>query len=82
MDAPRLVVAGTPSMDLIEIRGDSHSTIGGSGFITALAGRLAGISVGLVARVPHTLPDQIAAAFRPGGIDPSGLVPVDGSLPG
>ena len=81
MDAPQLVVAGTPSIDRIEIRGDAHSTIGGSGFITALAGRLTGISVGLVARVPRTLPDQIATAFGPGGLDPGGLVPVDGSLP-
>ncbi|MEA2009992.1 MAG: hypothetical protein U9N78_04740, partial [Actinomycetota bacterium] len=82
MDAPQLIVAGTPSTDQIEIRGDSHATIGGSGFITALAGRLTGISVGLIARVPPFLPDQIAAAFRPGGLDPGGLVPVDGSLPG
>ncbi len=81
MDAPQLIVAGTPSTDRIEIRGESHATIGGSGFITALAGRLTGVSVGLIARVPHTLPDQIAAAFRPGGLDPGGLVPVDGSLP-
>ncbi len=82
MDAPQLIVAGTPSIDRIEIRGDSHATIGGSGFITALAGRLTGVSVGLIARVPHALPDQIAAAFRPGGLDPGGLVPVKGSLPG
>jgi len=82
MDAPQLIVAGTPSTDRIEIRGESHATIGGSGFITALAGRLTGVSVGLVARVPQDLPDQIAAAFRPGGLDPGGLVPVDGSLPG
>jgi sugar/nucleoside kinase (ribokinase family) len=82
MDAPQLIVVGTPSTDRIEIRGDSHATIGGSGFITALAGRLTGVSVGLIARVPHTLPDQIAAAFRPGGLDPGGLVPVNGSLPG
>ncbi|MEA3511501.1 MAG: carbohydrate kinase family protein, partial [Actinomycetota bacterium] len=82
MDAPQLIVAGTPSIDRIEIRGKTHATIGGSGFITALAGRLTGISVGLIARVPPSLPDQIAAAFRPGGLDPGGLVPVDGSLPG
>ena len=81
MDAPQLIVAGTPSTDRIEIRGNSYDTIGGSGFITALAARLTGVSVGLIARVPHTLPDQIAAAFSPGGLDPGGLVPVDGSLP-
>lgn len=81
MDAPQLIVAGTPSTDRIEIHGEAHDTIGGSGFITALAGRLAGASVGLIARVPHRLPDQIAAAFQPGGIDPGGLVPVDGPLP-
>jgi sugar/nucleoside kinase (ribokinase family) len=81
MDAPQLIVVGTPSTDRIEIHGGSHSTIGGSGFITALAGRLTGVSVGLIARVPRTLPDQIAAAFRPGGLDPGGLVPVGGALP-
>lgn len=69
-------------MDRIEIRGRPLDTIGGSGFITALAARLTGVSVGLIARVPTTLPDQIAAAFNPGGIDPGGLVPVEGSLPG
>jgi len=81
MDAPQLIVTGTPSTDRIEINGESHATIGGSGFITALAGRLTGASVGLIARVPPMLPDQIAAAFGPGGIDPGGLVPIDGSLP-
>jgi sugar/nucleoside kinase (ribokinase family) len=81
MDAPQLIVAGTPSTDRIEIHGEAHATVGGSGFITALASRLTGVSVGLVARVPHALPDQIAAVFRPGGIDPSGLIPIDGSLP-
>ncbi len=81
MDAPQLIVTGTPSTDRIEIHGENHTTIGGSGFITALAGRLMGASVGLIARVPPRLPDQIAAAFGPGRIDPGGLVPVDGSLP-
>jgi len=82
MDAPKLVVAGTPSIDQIEIRGESLSTVGGSGFITAVAARRSGASVGLIARVPRRLPEVIAAAFTPGGVDPGGLVPVDGSLPG
>ena len=82
MDAPKLVVAGTPSIDRIEIRGESLSTVGGSGFITAVAARRSGASVGLIARVPRRLPGAIAAAFAPGGVDPGGLVPVDGSLPG
>jgi len=82
MDAPHLVVTGTPSIDRIEIRGESLSTVGGSGFITAVAARCSGASVGLVARVPRRLPDAINAAFAPGGIDPGGLVAGDGSLPG
>ena len=82
MDAPKLVVAGTPSIDRIEIRGESLSTVGGSGFITAVAARRSGASVGLIARVPRRLPEVIAGAFTPGGVDPGGLVPVDGSLPG
>jgi sugar/nucleoside kinase (ribokinase family) len=82
MDAPHLVVAGTPSIDRIDIRGESLTTVGGSGFITAVAARRSGASVGLVARVPRTLPETIAAAFAPGGVDPGALVPVDGSLPG
>lgn len=82
MDAPQLVVIGTPSIDRIEIREESLPTVGGSGFITAVAARLAGISVGLVARVPPRLPHGIAAAFHQGGVDPGGLTVVDGPLPG
>lgn len=82
MRAPRLVVIGTPSVDQIEIRGKMLSTVGGSGFITAVAARASGTSVGLVARVPRHLPTQIEAAFAPGGVDPGGLVLVGGSLPG
>ena len=81
MRAPRLVVIGTPSIDRIEIRGKTLSTVGGSGFITAVAARVGGTSVGLVARVPRQLPPRIGAAFAPGGVDPGGLVLVDGSLP-
>jgi sugar/nucleoside kinase (ribokinase family) len=82
MDAPQLVVIGTPSIDRIEIRDESLPAIGGSGFITAVAARLASISTGLVARVPKRLPDGIAAAFYPGCVDPGGLTVVDGPLPG
>ncbi len=81
VDAPQLIVVGTPSVDRIDIHGESHTTVGGSGFITALAARCTGVSAGLIARVPATLPDQIAAAFAPGGLDAGGLVRVDGSLP-
>ena len=81
MNAPQLVVIGTPSVDRIEIRGEALPTVGGSGFITAVGARLCGVTVGLVARVPGQLPDGIAAAFHPGGIDPGGLGVVDGPLP-
>ncbi|MEN8234953.1 MAG: carbohydrate kinase family protein [Actinomycetota bacterium] len=81
MNAPRLIVAGTPSLDRIEIGGRVLATVGGSGFITAVAARLADITVGLIARVPKALPAEVAVAFAPGGIDPSGLVATNGSLP-
>ncbi len=82
MRAPRLVVIGTPSIDRIEIRGETLSTVGGSGFITAVAARVTGTSAGLIARVPRRLPPRIGAAFAPGAVDAGGLVIVDGTLPG
>ena len=82
MRAPRLVVIGTPSIDRIEIRGETLSTVGGSGFITAVAARVTGASAGLVARVPRRFPARIGAAFAPGAVDAGGLVIVDGTLPG
>ncbi len=81
MEAPELVVVGTPSQDRISIGGATYSTVGGSGFITALAATVSGARSGIVARVPRVLPDRIAAAFGPGMLDPSGLVVVDASLP-
>ena len=81
MKPPQLVIVGTPSVDRIEVGGRSLDTVGGSGFISAVAARLAGATTGILARVPRTLPDPIAAAFRPGGIDPGGLVIGDGPLP-
>ncbi len=82
MKPPKLIIIGTPSVDQIEIDGRTLDTIGGSGFISAVAGRLTGATTGLLARVPRTLPPGIAAAFRPGGVDPGGLVVADGPLPG
>ena len=82
MRAPQLVVIGTPSIDRIEIRGETLSTVGGSGFITSVAARVVGASAGLIARVPRRLPSRIAAAFAPGAVDAGGLVIVDGTLPG
>ena len=82
MRAPRLVVIGTPSIDRIEIRGETLSTVGGSGFITAVAARVVGTSAGLVARVPRRIPSRIGVAFAPGAVDAGGLVIVEGTLPG
>ncbi len=82
MHAPELVVIGTPSLDRIDIRGETLDTVGGSGFITALAARVCGVRAGVVARVPRILPDPIEKAFVPGGLDPGGLIPVDGPGPG
>lgn len=82
MQPPQLVIVGTPSVDRIEIGGRSLDTVGGSGFISAVAARLTGATTGLLARVPRTLPPEIAVAFRPGGVDPGGLIVRDGSLPG
>jgi len=79
---PQLVIVGTPSVDRIEVGGRLLDTVGGSGFISAVAGRLAGATTGILARVPRTLPNEIAVAFRPGGVDPGGLVIEDGPLPG
>ncbi len=81
MEAPELVVVGTPSQDRISVGGTTYATVGGSGFITALAATVSGTRSGIVARVPRSLPDPIAGAFGPGMLDPSGLVVVDGSLP-
>ena len=81
MNPPDLIVIGGPSLDRIRIRGVSHDIIGGAGYLTALAARAAGARVGLVARVPRSLPGAVSRGFGPGRIDPGGLVPTDGGLP-
>ncbi len=81
MSTPLLVVVGCPSIDTL-IHGDQRrESVGGAAFLTALAARRVGASVGLVARVPPCLPGRAGAAFGPGGIDRSGLTTVEGSLP-
>jgi len=81
VDVPHLVAVGTPSQDRIEIGGRVHDTVGGSGFITAVAARVSGVASGIVARVPERLPPPIARAFGPGMVDPGGLVVTGGDLP-
>ena len=78
---PDLVVVGCPSEDRIVVDGRSRATVGGAAWITALAARVAGASVGLLATVPADLPRPIARCFGPGGIDRGGLVVAPGELP-
>ncbi len=73
-------MVGGPSLDRLVANGEAHEAPGGGGFITALAARAAGAAVGLVARVPTALPEAIARAFGPGGLDRAGLVTAAGAL--
>lgn len=79
--APQLIFLGTPSTDRIARSGVVHDSIGGAAFLSALAARWTGATVGLVARVPTRLPDAIAVVFGPGGLDRRGLRTVDAPLP-
>lgn len=81
MNVPDIVFVGSPSLDRIRIGGATHASVGGAGFMSALAARRSGASVGLVARVPSVLPDSITSAFAPGGLDPGGLRIGAGELP-
>ena len=81
MPVPDLVVVGCPSIDRIVVGGQPRDAIGGAAWITALAARQAGASVGLAATVPPALPRPIARCFGPGGIDRAGLVVTAGELP-
>jgi sugar/nucleoside kinase (ribokinase family) len=55
--------------------------VGGAAFITALAAKVCGARAGLVARVPRTIPADVARAFAPGGLERAGLQQRDGVLP-
>jgi ribokinase len=81
LNVPDVVFVGSPSLDRIRISGATHDSVGGAGFMSALAARLSGATVGLVARVPPVLPVAIAPAFAPGGLDPGGLRVGEGELP-
>ncbi len=78
---PQLVVIGGPSVHRVTGPTGPLEVLGGAGLLTALAARLTGASVGLVSRVPPVLPALVRRAFRPGAVDPGGLVPVPGALP-
>ena len=68
-------------MRITRADGSSTESVGGAAFISALACRWSGVSAGVVARVPTRLPDAIAEAFGPGGLDRGGLSADDGPLP-
>ena len=69
-------------MDTVVVQGEERSLVGGAGFITAVAARVAGAEVGLVARTPKNLPAQVSRAFLPGGVHPGGMAPMHGVWPG
>jgi sugar/nucleoside kinase (ribokinase family) len=77
---PELVVVGCPSMDRLMGPEGAVGAPGGAGFNTALAARIGGVDVGLVAAIPTHLPREIGAAFGPGGIRRAGLVVRDGAI--
>jgi ribokinase len=81
MLCPEVVAVGCPSTDILLSDKGMHRAVGGAAYITALAARLAGARVGLVARVPRCLPTDVARAFGPGGLDRLGLRLAEGSLP-
>jgi len=81
MLCPEVVAVGCPSTDILLSDSGMHRAVGGAAYITALAARLAGARVGLVARVPRNLPTDVARAFGPGGLQRLGLRLSDGSLP-
>ncbi len=79
---PQIVFVGSPSLDEVtQADGTVSQSVGGAAFISALAARWSGASVGIVARVPPQLPAPIAAVFGPGGLHRGGLSPEEGALP-
>ncbi len=77
----QLVVVGCPSIDDVHVGTHHRRGVGGAAFITALSARTAGLEVGLVARLPREIPDEIAAVFGPGGLKRPNLPRPRGDLP-
>jgi sugar/nucleoside kinase (ribokinase family) len=81
-DVPAVVFIGSPTQDHLIQGGSARQAIGGAAFISALAARWAGSTVGLVARVPTRLPATASQVFGPGGLHRAGLKTTTGKLPG
>ena len=78
---PEVLFIGSPTIDHLIHNKRAHQAIGGAAFISALAAKWAGASVGIVARIPTQLPYKIASVFGPGGINRGGLTCFEGDLP-
>ncbi len=79
---PEVLFIGSPTLDHLIHKQHAQPAIGGAAFISALAARWAGASVGLVARIPTQLPYRIASVFGKGGLHRGGLRTFEGDLPG
>ena len=61
---PRLLVVGSPSLDLLHLGGRSVRSAGGAGLYTALAAQRAGAEVTVVAPRPDPMPPELEPADR------------------
>ncbi len=61
---PRLLVVGSPSLDLLHFGGRSVRSAGGAGLYTALAAQRAGARVTVVAPRPDPMPPELEPADR------------------
>jgi hypothetical protein len=62
--APRLLVVGGASLDLIHVNGTPMPTPGGAGLYTALAAARAGVEVTMLAPLPEPMPPELMAATQ------------------
>lgn len=58
------MVVGSPSVDLLHFRGRSVRSAGGAGLYTALAARLAGADVTMIAPRPDPMPEELVESAR------------------
>ena len=82
LQCPEVLFIGSPTNDELIHNERTHQAVGGAAFISALAARWAGASVGIVARVPPAIPHEVASVFGLGGIHRRGLRISEGTLPG